>query len=213
MSLKNLDKFSGQFSNVVRPKAFQRTNDFDDVRGVCSYWESVRRDASVPYRRDIDARSLGAHIGSCMILDRICDDNASIRLAGHHVQGLVGFEITNLPLSVLFSQESKLRAREMMKSMFSHQSPQFLDVTSERKFLKPCLNARMAFLPLLDMTGACTQALGVVCVSGGVKRPPYRFEITSLRSEQVSNSGLSSGDKNFNSESTTIKGAYLKVVK
>lgn len=211
MSIKNLDKFSTHVSNVVRPKAFQRTTHLDEVRVIHEYWEGLCSDASIPYRRDIDARALGAQIGSCMILDRISDDNATIRLAGHMIQRLVGFEITNLPLTVLFSQVGKTDLREMVKSMFDDRVPQFLDVTSERRFLKPGLTARMVFLPLLDMTGACSQALGVVSLTGSAKRPPYRFDITTVRAGQDPTTAMS--QEHLGSHREHAKGAYLKVVK
>ena len=83
------------------------TMDFPELESIKSYWDDLRGDHAVPTRSDIDPRQIGPYLDRAFILERLAPGLARFRLAGMHLNDLMGMEVRGMPLSCFFQPDAR----------------------------------------------------------------------------------------------------------
>jgi hypothetical protein len=147
---------------------------------VMEYWEGMRAGASLPRRSEIDPRRIEGALPYAFILEEIAPGLARFRVAGGHLNDLMGMEVRGMPLSAMFIHSQRNTLLPMIEQVF--RGPSSLELTlSSRKPGHEATYAEMLLLPLLDDAGNATRALGCLVAQGTLVSPPYRFEVTASR--------------------------------
>lgn len=148
---------------------------------VMEYWESMREGDALPRRADIDPRRIEGALPYAFILEEIAPGLARFRVAGGHLNDLMGMEVRGMPLSAVFNHTQRNRVLPMIENVF--RSPCSLELTLQSRTPgAETTHAEMLILPLLDDDGNVTRALGCLVAQGTLLSPPYRFQITQSRS-------------------------------
>lgn len=161
-----------------------------EVRG---YWEALRNGRRAPLRSEIDPRGIERALENAFILERVAPQVARFRLAGVHLNDLLGVEVRGLPVSALFSQSDRSKAAAAIDAVFS--TPQLIEMTlkAEGGIGKPKLEAKLLILPLQSDLGDITRALGCLVAVGQIGRSPRKFDIMSVSATGLAGTTCSIG--------------------
>ncbi|MBM7066774.1 PAS domain-containing protein [Actibacterium sp. 188UL27-1] len=167
----------------------------DDIRfpvvgQLEAYWEELRRDRVVPPRSEVDPRRIENCLEYAFILERIAPGLARFRLAGTHLNDLIGMEVRGMPLTSLFTPDARKDVTEVLEDVFSNPATALLDLSAERGFGKPAIDGKLLLLPMKSDFGDVTRALGCLVTQGQIGRTPRRFEIGQKRVTQLSDTGV-----------------------
>jgi hypothetical protein len=147
-----------------------------------AYWEGLRQGDGVPLRRDVDPRGLVGVLDRVFLADRIGRGIAQIRIAGSGIADFAGLDVRGLPLSCLFSAESRGQLSDTLEQVFAGPAVAEIDLGSDRA---PGLGlvSRLLLMPLDDEAGG-RLVLGVL---GFGAKPPARckLQILSRREEAL----------------------------
>lgn len=153
------------------------------VNQVEGYWKALQTEGSVPRRADIDPRGIEGALAQAFILERLAPTVARFRLAGMHLNDLMGMEIRGMPMTAMFLPDSRTAAAAALDCAFSTPAKVTLTLTGDLGAGRGPLDARMVLLPLLDEAGRVTRLLGALQAKGVIGRPPRRFAILESRYE------------------------------
>ncbi|MEL6522798.1 MAG: PAS domain-containing protein [Pseudomonadota bacterium] len=167
----------------------------DDIRfpvvgQLESYWEELRRDRVVPLRSEVDPRRIENCLEYAFILERIAPGLARFRLAGTHLNDLIGMEVRGMPITSIFTPDARKDMTDVLESVFSTPSTALIDLNAERGFGKPALEGKLLLLPMKSDFGDVTRALGCLVTQGELGRTPRRFEITQKRVTKLTGDGV-----------------------
>ena len=154
----------------------------DDVE---RYWDALRGERLLPLRSEVDPRGIEGALDSAFVVERIAPGIARFRLAGSHLVDLMGSEVRGMPLSVLFTGESRAELAEAVEGVFSGPETLRLTLAGERGLARPTLGAQMLLLPLRSDLGDVTRALGCLVSEGPIGRAPRRMVIRSVERTDV----------------------------
>ncbi len=151
------------------------------VAAVRAYWEALRQGRQVPMRAEIDPRGIECALEYAFILERIAPQVARFRLAGMHLNDLMGMEVRGMPLSAFFAPAARPAVAETVERVFA--GPEIAEMTlgAESGFGKPVLKATMLILPLRSDLGDISRALGCLVTQGPLGRAPRRFDHAAMR--------------------------------
>ncbi|MEI6799831.1 MAG: PAS domain-containing protein [Pseudomonadota bacterium] len=152
----------------------------DQVR---SYWHSLRVGSALPMRDAVEPRGMAEALESTFLIERIAPGMARFRIAGLHVQDLIGLDVRGMPLATLFEPPARPRLAKELDTVFSAPAALEMWLEGERGIGRPTLDGRMLLLPLSDGQGSVSMALGCLAMAGGMGRAPRRFAITGLLRE------------------------------
>jgi hypothetical protein len=152
---------------------------------IQAYWEALRAGRTVPLRSEVDPRGIEAALEFAFVLERVAPQVARFRLAGMHLNDLMGMEVRGMPLTCFFTPAHRAQVSERLEAVF--QTPAIADfaLTSEAAAGKPLLKARLLVLPLRSDLGDITRALGCLVADGHAGRSPRRFDVDSFRVTKV----------------------------
>ncbi|SEP58825.1 hypothetical protein SAMN04488092_101277 [Thalassovita taeanensis] len=167
--------------NVIEMSRFHKDNRFPEIAEVEAYWTALRGARAVPARIDIDPRGIEGALSHTFLLERVAPGVGRLRLAGMHLNDLLGMEVRGMPLSALFAPQHRARIADLMEQVCACPAIADLTLTAERGIGKPALEARMKMLPLTDSQGRVTRILGCLSMLGHVGRAPRRLMIASDR--------------------------------
>ncbi|MGO4855197.1 PAS domain-containing protein [Phaeovulum sp. W22_SRMD_FR3] len=165
---------------VVSMAGFERAAQNRVVEEVRAYWEGLRRGRPVPSRAEVDPRGIERALEFAFILERVAPGMARFRLAGMHLNDLMGMEVRGMPLTAFFAPAGRKQVAEVLESMFQEPAIAELTLTAEGGIGKPALTARLLILPLKSDLGDVTRALGCLVSDGEIGRSPRRFEVTHV---------------------------------
>lgn len=148
--------------------------------GVWRYWSSLKRERLVPLRSEIDPRGIEGALDCAFILERIAPGIARFRLAGSHLVEMMGSEVRGMPLSVLFTPESRRPLADAIEGVFAGPETLRLTLSGGRGLARPPFSAQMIVLPLKSDLGDTNRALGCLSVTGSFGRPPRRLTIRDV---------------------------------
>ena len=163
--------------NVVSLSNYQANIQFPVVREVEAYWEGLRHGRQVPLRSEVDPRGIENALEYAFILERIAPGIARFRLAGMHLNDLMGMEVRGMPITAFFRPEGRKSISLALENLFEKPEKIELDLTAERGIGKPPLDARLLMLPLKSDLGDVSRALGCLVSVGQIGRTPRRFEM------------------------------------
>ena len=102
---------------------------FPVLQNVESYWESLRKGRPVPDRSEIDPRRIQTALSTSFILERLAPGVARFRLAGSHLNDLMGMEVRGMPLTSFFLPEARRRASASLEQVFDTPAKAWLTFT------------------------------------------------------------------------------------
>ena len=150
---------------------------------VRAYWESLRAEGRLPLRKDIDPRGLASALDKVFLIEQIAPGQARFRLAGNQFHDLMSMDVRGMPLSALFETVSRERLRIGLQGVFDDAAALHIGIEAERGIGRPALAGRMLLLPLRGGAEEPILALGVLSCKGQIGRAPRRFAITTIRTE------------------------------
>ncbi len=164
-----------------------------------AYWEGVRGHRLVPARSEIDPRGIERALEFSFVLERVAPGMGRFRLAGMHLNDLMGMEVRGMPLTAFFTASARKAVADASEAAFREPAIVEADLISEAGIGRPVLNARLMLLPLRSDLGDITRALGCLVAEGAVCRVPRRFEIESIRVQSLGREAvhLADADRDF----------------
>lgn len=148
------------------------------VRG---YWEGLRAGTALPSRAALDPRGLGGVLDRVFLAERIGTGLVQVRVAGSALTELAGTELKGLPLSCIFTPESRPLLAQAVEEVFAVPAVVEIDLGSDRGRTGLAI-ARLILLPLQD-EGECRQLLGVFGLAEGAGTG--KLQILGRRSERL----------------------------
>ena len=177
------------------------TPGFGAIQAVRGYWEALRVGGGLPRRDQVDPRGIAHALENVFLIERIAPGLARFRLAGMHVNQIMGLDVRGMPLTSLFDPGARTRITDALEPVFAGPSVLEVWLEAERGIGKPALEARMILLPLVGSAGEPSLALGCLASVGTIGRMPRRFAVTGLVREPVGVSVSAPADYSF-AEST-----------
>ncbi|MDV7269755.1 PAS domain-containing protein [Thioclava sp. A2] len=144
-----------------------------------AYWEALRGGRLVPSRADVDPRGIDRALECAFILERVAPGMGRFRLAGMHLNDLMGMEVRGMPLTAFFAPVGRKQIAEIIEAMFQQPAIVEIDLRAETAIGKPELKAKLLILPLKSDLGDVTRALGCLVAEGDIGRTPRRFEVVA----------------------------------
>lgn len=146
------------------------------LREVEAYWRGLRGARALPQRADVDPAGLDAALPHAFVLERLAPGVGRLRVAGRALSGYLGTEARGLPLSQLFTGESRAALSRHLDAAFDEPALVEVAVSCAPRAFRPRLKGRMILLPLGAPDGQVTRALGALMLDGAPGRGPQRFE-------------------------------------
>ncbi|PTE18083.1 PAS domain-containing protein [Phaeovulum veldkampii] len=144
-----------------------------------SYWEALRQGRPVPARAEVDPRGIERALDYTFLLERIAPGMGRFRLAGMHLNDLMGMEVRGMPLSTFFAPLSRKPAAELLEAVFANPAVAEASLHAETGIGQPALAARLLLLPLTSDLGDVNRVLGCLVAEGSIGRSPRRFDLAS----------------------------------
>ena len=163
---------------VIPFSTFRKDHADPAINKIEMYWEKVRARRIVPARCDVDPRGLDGVLSHAFILERVTGGLARFRIAGSHLNDLTGLELRRMPVSALFTSDSRDLLADALTAVFDEPAQVRLSLTSPGGFGRPELTGHMTLLPLRSDLGDISRVLGGVSLDGRIGRTPRRLEIS-----------------------------------
>ncbi len=176
-----IDKVADDAGTVVTLAAAEGGMRFRALGEVRAYWEALRKGRRVPARADVDPRGIENALEFAFIAERIAPGMARFRLAGMHLNDLIGMEVRGMPLSAFFAPAARKRIGEVIEEVFQGPAAAELGLLGETAIGKPPLSARLLLLPLKSDLGDVNRMLGCLMSEGQIGRCPRRFLIDTAQ--------------------------------
>jgi len=154
---------------------------------VEAYWDALRGDRPAPLRSEIDPRGIENALEYAFVLERIAPGVARFRLAGMHLNDLMGMEVRGMPLTSFFSADDRGKLGEALEHVFEMPAKAVHYVTSRGACETASLDGQLLLLPLCSDLGDMSRLLGCFVTTGTRGKAPHRF--TLARSDVRSLSG------------------------
>lgn len=173
-------------ANVVSLSEYQVGMRFPVINEVEAYWDGLRNGRALPMRSEIDPRGLERALENAFILERVAPGIVRFRLAGCHLNTLMGMDVRGMPLSAFFTGPARDELSREIEALFDRPQTLRLSLSGERGIGKPALEGAMLLLPLHNELGVVTRALGVLVSEGNIGRAPRRFRIAASKATALS---------------------------
>ncbi len=156
------------------------------------YWNELRNGATVPYRAEVDPRSVQKMLRNAFILERFAPGSAKLRVSCSTLTDLQGLDLRGMPIASIITEESREEFREILEQVFTGPATVRMELTTSRRFRNSGKRAQMLLLPLRSDSGAIDRVLGAVTVTGDMTKGPTRFDISEslIREVSVQDDGL-----------------------
>ena len=151
------------------------------IREVESYWHALCGVDEVPLRSQIDPRGIEGALENAFLVERIAPGMAKLRVAGSHLNDLMGMQVAGMPLSALIAPAHRDELAEAIGRMFAEPAIVRLELKAETGFGKTDLDGQMILMPLRSDMGDVTRALGCLVTQGRIGRTPRRFDISAVK--------------------------------
>ncbi len=162
---------------VVPLSGYRKDMRFPCISEVRAYWEALRDGRQVPYRSEVDPRGIERALEYAFVLERIAPQVARFRLAGMHLNDLMGMEVRGMPLTSFFTPKARAEMATILDAVFTGPRTAELTLSAEAGFGKTAMEARLLILPLRSDLGDVSRALGCLVAEGPIGRTPRRFDL------------------------------------
>jgi hypothetical protein len=170
----------GNGHGIVSMTEREKMRRLAPLRQVEAYWHGLCGAESVPMRSQIDPRGMEEALENAFLMERIAPTLAKIRVAGSHLNDLMGMQIAGMPLSSMIAPTERERFGQAIGRLFDDPAILRLGLRAEGGFGKPEMEADMLLLPLRSDFGDLSRGLGALVTHGRIGRTPRRFLITGL---------------------------------
>jgi hypothetical protein len=174
---------------------------------VRAYWEALRQGDALPLRAALDPRGLSGVLDRVFLAERIGKGLAQVRLAGSALTDLAGTELRGLPLSCLFTPESRPLLAQALEEAFTGPAIVEIDLGSDRGSTGLAI-AKLILLPLQD-EGDCRQLLGAVGMAPGTRT--CKLQVLGRRSGRLEPPPVTRA-QNVAEERPTSRHGHLRLV-
>jgi hypothetical protein len=181
-----MDKFASENSGVDHLEGALVLDRMED------YWNSLRRGETVPYRAEVDPRSVQRTLRNAFILERLAPGMAKLRVSCNTLTEIQGMDMRGMPITSIITEESRAEFREILEQVFSGPATARIDLNTSRTFRRNGRQASMLLLPLRSESGEINRLLGAITVDGASRVGPTRFDLTEslVHDVNVSDDGL-----------------------
>ena len=91
---------------VVSLNNYRQASFYNPIAEVEAYWEALRGSRLMPTRAEIDPRGIEQALEYAFIVERIAPGIARLRIAGSHLNELMGMEVRGMPLTAFIASYS-----------------------------------------------------------------------------------------------------------
>lgn len=148
---------------------------------VESYWEKLRAGRIMPCRSEVDPRGISGALENAFVLERVARGVGRFRLAGMHLNDILGMEVRGMPVTSLILPGSRDDMITALAAVFDEPAIVRLTLKSDSGLGRPEFTARMVLLPLRSDLGDVSRVLGCFVADGKVGRAPRRFDIVDQK--------------------------------
>lgn len=170
--------WAGVVDLVARRDGTMRMNELATLH---AYWEALRKDGDVPRRADVDPRGIESALDIAFLVERIAPGLARLRLAGMHLNDLMGMDVRGMPLSALLEPDARAGFAEVLERVFDGPAIAELAVRARPGLAQPAREGRMLLLPLRGEDNRVSRALGGLVLQGRPGLPPRRLVLLHQR--------------------------------
>lgn len=174
----------GNGRDVVSMTDREKQKRLAPLRLLESYWKGLAdAGGEVPQRSQIDPRGIESALEYAFLAERIAPTMAKLRVAGTHLNELMGMETGGMPLSALFAPDARDRLGDAVSRLFSEGAMVRMTLQGEEGFGKGPLEGHLLLLPLRSDMGDMSRLIGVLTTTGRVGRTPRRFTISAIETK------------------------------
>ena len=112
------------------------------------------------------------------VLERLAPGVCRFRLAGRHLNDLMGQEVRGMPATAMFEPESRKDISRLLEKVCTTACLVDVSLSAQAGFGRGALQARLFLAPLCDDQGRVTRVLGCLQSQGTIGRQPRRFSVT-----------------------------------
>jgi hypothetical protein len=170
----------GQGRSVISLSRRLRDSRFPVQGRLEAYWRGLRGTRRLPARADVDPRAIEDCLEYAFVLERIAPGLARFRLAGMHLNDLMGMEVRGMPLTCFFPPDDRRTISAALERVFSEPAMARIALRGEGGLGRPAMEAELSLLPLTSDFGDVTRVLGALTSVGPIGRTPRRFHVTEV---------------------------------
>ncbi len=170
-----IDYFKG--SNVISIAPARTEQHFPAISRIDAYWEGLRNGRLMPTRAEVDPRGIADILEFAFVLEKLAPGIARVRLAGQHLNDLMGMEVRGMPFSAIFLPEARRQIQRTLELVFERPSTARLSLSGDTGFTRPSLEAQLYLAPLKSDDGQPNRVLGALQAKGRIGRAPRRFAV------------------------------------
>lgn len=178
-----MDKLSER--NVFEMMDYRADAGFSAISQIEAYWEALRGSRLMPKRSEIDPRGIESALEYTFVLERIAIGMARLRIAGSHLNNLMGMEVRGMPLTSFITPAGRPQMGDMLEEVFQRPSACEIRLSAEVGRNKPAMDARMLLLPLKSDLGDVSRVLGCLIARGEMGSQPRRFDIVGTKTRPL----------------------------
>lgn len=190
-------------NNVISLMPRRSEMNYPAIAQVEAYWDGLRNGRAVPARSEIDPRGMNDALEYAFILERIAAGVARFRLAGMHLTDLMGMEVRGMPLTSMFTPDSRVKISAAMEQVFEGPEIVQISLRGERGMGRGAMDAQLLLCPMKSDLGDVNRVLGCLQSRGDIGRQPRRFEVLEITHRPIL------VDPNARATSAPVAGAAL----
>lgn len=189
-----MDNSTKNSQTIVTMSDYQPHNGYAPLSLVEAYWDALRAGREMPKRAEIDPRGIESALEHAFILERVAPGVARLRIAGTHLQDVMGMEARGMPITAFFERENRTRVAGLLEEVFQTPATAEIHMRSAPSLGQPALDARMILLPLKSDLGDVSRILGCLVAVGELGTVPRRFDLSKVDVRRLG-SGLAHAKK------------------
>ncbi|QFT60001.1 PAS domain protein [Sulfitobacter sp. THAF37] len=163
--------------NVIAMSEYQPESGYAAIAQIEAYWEALRGSRMVPKRSEIDPRGIEGALENAFIVERVAAGIARLRIAGSHLNDLMGMEVRGMPLTALFAPPARQEVSKTIEEVFQAPGTATFKLTAPAAEGRPEGEARMILLPLKSDLGDVSRLLGCLVYRGTIGLAPRRLDV------------------------------------
>lgn len=149
---------------------------FPAVAVTLRHWDILRAGRAMPMRDEVEPRNLARALEYLFVAEEVAPGVARLRLAGQHLNRLLGMETRGMPLCALFAVAARDEISQAVRQVTQSGLRVLLPLKSEAGLGRPELEGMLALLPL-GVNGRSPRVLGVLETRGPIGRSPRRITL------------------------------------
>ena len=168
---------------LYRSRAHAAT--FPAVAQVEGYWHGLCFGSPLPHRRDIDPRGMEQALAFAFVLERVAPGVCRFRIAGQHLNELMGLDVRGMPLTAMFTVQARRDISRIVETVCAEPCIKEVFIKGGKSIGRGELAGKIFLAPLLDEAGQVTRILGCLQTNGTIGRQPRRFAITEVYTKDL----------------------------